>query len=251
MKFVQLARNKKMSIYSDLAAKKRLWSPTMGDKQLVMPGTEGTIGRCLALRVLEIPVGNWVIETGSDELSKLHPDAIALLKSNAEDEVKHDRLLGMATETYQLTTTEMQQEADAIANEWLAHSDHPIVKAFVLENAIFFVILPILRRFGGQGLRNAAFDISSDESIHAPCNRLVAQELGYSFSPSLDLLRDRTVKFLVRDLDAPGKLGLPQVWVDASENLLHRGFAPQLEETKAYIMPAFFESHSADLPQYS
>jgi hypothetical protein len=79
----------------------------------------------------------------------------------------------------------------------------------------------------------------------------VAKELGYSFAPSLDELRDRTVRFLVSDLNVPGKLGLPKVWLDASENLLHKGFAPQLEETKAYIMPAFFESHSADLPQYS
>ncbi|HEY9610496.1 hypothetical protein [Allocoleopsis sp.] len=240
-----------MSFYSNLMSKKRLWSPTMGDKQPVMPGSEGAIGRCLALRVLEIPVGNWVMETGDKELAKLEPDAIALLQSNAEDEIKHDCLLEMATDTYQLTTKEMQEEADAIAAEWLQHPDHPIVKAFVLENSIFFIILPILRRFGGQGLRNAAFDISSDESIHAPCNRKVAKELGYSFSPSLDELRDRTVRFLVRDLNAPGKLGRPQVWFDASENLLHKGFAPQLEETKAYIMPAFFESHAADLPQYS
>lgn len=240
-----------MSFYNNLMSKKRLWSPTMGDKQPVMPGSKGTIGRCLALRVLEIPVGDWVLETEAKELDRIHPDAIALLESNAKDEHKHDQLLNMASATYQLTTDVMQQEADAIALEWLSHPDHPIVKAFVLENAIFFIILPILRRFGGQGLRNAAFDISSDESIHAPCNRQVAHELGYSFSPSLDELRDRTVRFLVSDLNAPGKLGLPQVWLDASENLLHKGFAPQLEETKAYIMPAFFESHAADLPQYS
>lgn len=231
--------------------RKRSWSPTMGDKQPVMPGTENTIGRCLALRVLEVPVGGWVLQTETKESSVLSPEAIALLKSNAEDEKKHDQLLQMATDTYQLTTAEMEQEGGAIASEWLNHPDHPIVKAFVLENAIFFIILPILRKFGGQGLRNAAFDISSDESIHAPCNRRVAQELGYTFSPSLDQLRDRTVRFLVRDLDAPGKLGRPEPWIQASENLLHTGMAPQLRETKAYVMPAFFESHSADLPQYS
>ena len=238
-----------MSVYSNLLSKKRLWSPTMGDKQPVMLGSEGTIGRCLALRVLEIPVGDWVLET--QKRNELSVEAIALLKSNAEDEFKHDCLLQMAHDTYQLTSIEMQQEATAIAEEWLIHPDHPIVKAFVLENSIFFVILPLLRKFGGQGLRNAAFDISSDESIHAPCNRLIAQELGYTFSRSLDALRDKTVRYLVRDLNAPGKLGIPKLWIEASENLLHKGFASQLEETKAYIMPAFFESHAADLPQYS
>lgn len=221
----------------------------MGDKQPVMPGSEGTIGRCLALRVLEIPVGDWVNET--QEKGTLPEDAITLLKSNAEDELKHDKLLQMAHDTYALTTVEMQQEANVIALEWFKHPDPPIVKAFVLENAVFFIILPILRKFGGQGLRNAAFDISSDESIHAPCNRAVAKRMGYSFSPSLDKLRDRTARFLVRDLNAPGKLGLPQPWLDASESLLHKGLAPQLQETQNYIMPAFFESHAADLPQYS
>lgn len=240
-----------MSFYSDLLSKKRLWSPTIGDKQPVMPGSEGTIGRCLALRVLELPVGDWVLEASEKELNKLPNDAIALITSNAEDEKKHDVVLQMAYNVYALTTPEMQAEGNDLAEEWLNHPDHPIVKAFVLENAIFFIILPILRKFGGQGLRNAAFDISSDESIHAPCNRRAAHDLGYTFSPSLDELRDRTARFLVRDLNAPGKLGTPQPWLDASENLLHKGFAPQLEETKAYIMPAFFESHAADLPQYS
>jgi hypothetical protein len=238
-----------MSFYSNLMSKKRLWSPTMGDKQPVMPGSEGTIGRCLALRVLEIPVGDWVNET--QEKGALPEDAIALLKSNVEDELKHDKVLQMAHDTYQLTTPDMQSEANAIALEWLNHPDHPIVKAFVLENAVFFIILPILRKFGGQGLRNAAFDISSDESIHAPGHRAIAKSMGYSFSPSLDKLRDRTARFLVRDLNAPGKLGLPQPWLAASESLLYKGLAPQLQETQNYIMPAFFESHAADLPQYS
>lgn len=239
-----------MNFYAHLASKKRPWQPTCGTKQPVAPGSENTLGRCLALRRLEIPVQDWVAEGAAKERGRLSPEAIALLTSNCEDERKHDQALGMAAASYGLSNATMDAEAEAIAAEWLAHPDHPIVKAGVLEQSVFFVILPLMRKFGGAGLRTVSYDISTDESIHAPANRQAAKDLGYHWSPSLDALRDRTVRWLVSDLDAAGKYGYGEVWIESSKQLLTSGRTSNLDDTRSYVMPAFFEHSARDLPVY-
>lgn len=239
-----------MNFYTHLHSKKRPWQPTCGTKQPVAPGSENTLARCLALRCLEIPVQDWVAEGAMRERSRLSSEAIALLTSNCEDELKHDRALTMAATAYGLGNAAMDAEAQSIAAEWLSHPDHPLVKAATLEQSVFFVILPLMRQFGGAGLRNISRDISTDESIHAPANRQAAEDLGYRYSPSLDALRERTVRWLVDDLNAPGKLGLPEVWVESSKQLLASGRTSNLDNTRSYVMPAFFEHSASDLPVY-
>ncbi len=40
-------------------------------------------------------------------------------------------------------------------------------------------------------------------------------------------------------------------WLDASDQLMYQGKAPQFSETKAARMPAFFEHANTNLPQYA
>lgn len=237
--------------YVQLLEKKRAWQPTFGGYTPVIEGAENTIGRCLGLRTLEISVGDWISDGCLKERDKLGEEAIALLMSNVEDEVKHDRALNLATAACNLTTSGMEEEANDLAEQWRNHPDHPIVKAFVLENGVFFVLLPILRMLGNPGLKNLSADISSDESVHAASHRMVSNQLGLSYSPSLDALRRRTVAWMVSDLDAPGKYGYPEIWLQSSEQLLRSGRSPNLEQTKAYGVPAFFETHASNLSIYA
>ncbi len=239
------------SFYAKLLQRKKSWTPTCGQRAPVAPGSEDTLGRALALRILEIPVGDWIAGVSRQELALLTPDAVTLLASNVEDEYKHDQALNLAHDTYQLTTPTMQADARTLTARWLSHPDHPIVKAAVLETSVFFVILPMMRFLGGPGLRTISGDISNDESIHVATNRQLAKELGYTWSPSLDRLREETVQWLVSDLDAPGNWGYPEVWIKSSRSLLEQGIAPDLEQTKSYVMPAFFEHRNDDLPMYA
>lgn len=233
-----------------LLARKKSWTPTIGKVSPVAEGAEDTIGRALGLRVLEIPVGDWIYLAEKKETASLTPDQLILLDSNIQDEYKHDEALNMAARAYQLTAEGMQAEAEAIAKEWIDHPDHPLVKAWVIENSVFFVILPIFRMLGGAGLRLVSTDISNDESIHVATNRHIARQLGYSYSESLDKLRRKTVAWVVENLDAPGKYGLPDFWIKSSDDLLYQGKAEQLADTQAYVMPAFFEHHNQNLPVY-
>jgi hypothetical protein len=127
-----------------------------------------------------------------------------------------------------------------------------LVKAYVLENSVFFVLLPLLRTFGGCGLGMISADISGDESVHAAVHRQCAKDMGYSYSPSLDHLRRDTVAWLVDGLQIPeaGRSGRSQRWLDASDRLLYEGCS-DLIETRRGIQPAFFEIANDALPNYS
>jgi hypothetical protein len=40
-------------------------------------------------------------------------------------------------------------------------------------------------------------------------------------------------------------------WLESSDNLMYQGKAPELSDTKAGRMPAFFEHSNVNLPQYA
>ena len=130
--------------------------------------------------------------------------------------------------------------------------DSTILKALVIERAIFFVILPFFRFNGDAGLRTVSADISRDEQIHVATNSLVCAELGLTPSKSLDKLRRATINWIMQPLSANVDKYLDKkFWLDASDRLMYEGKAPQLTETKAARMPAFFEHANTNLPQYS
>lgn len=239
------------TLYHRLLAKKTPWTPIIGTKLPVMPGAEKTIAKCLALRILEIPVGEWILESGRQETDRLSDIQKQLIKSNSEDEKKHDLALSMAAKLY-VDLGDFLEEAKLIANEWLDCNDHPIVKAFVIENGVFFVLLPILRVFGNAGLRTLSKDISQDEGIHAPTNRQISLDLGYWYSEKLDRLRKDTVDWLVSDLDCPGRHGIASYWQKRSDTLTETGKAEDLEElTGSFLGQAFFEISNSNLSSYN
>ncbi|MBT9160683.1 MAG: hypothetical protein DDT26_01972 [Dehalococcoidia bacterium] len=239
-----------MDFYAKQLNRKRPWTPTCGDPMPIVKGAESLVGKALSLRILELEVAEWLED--SLKSTNLPQSAIDCLRSNITDEERHDQVLGMAAKTYPFATPSDESEAKALHQAWLDHPDHPLTKAFVLENSVFFVILPILRLFGGVGLGIISADISSDESVHAAVHRQAALDMGYTYSASLDRLRRDTVGWLVEGLRIPeaGASGKPQRWLKASDNLLYNG-ASDLVETKRAIQPAFFEIASNSLPSYS
>lgn len=239
-----------MDFYTQQLARKKPWTPMCGDRLPTMPEADQVLGRCLALRILELEVAEWLEDTLAK--TELPSTAIKCLQSNIKDEQRHDTVLNMAASVYPLATESDTAEAAQIKQQWLSHPDHPLVKAFVLENSVFFVILPLLRTFGGVGLGIVSADISGDESVHAAVHRQAAKDLNYTYSTSLDRLRRDTVGWLVDGLRIPeaGRLGRSQKWLDASDNLLYNG-ASDLVETRRGIQPAFFEIANNSLPSYS
>ena len=237
-----------MNPYQKLLARKRTWTPIQSTAGKLKEGSEDAIFRALALRNMELPVGDFINEACSKEI----PEASrALLESNIQDEERHDLALGYITNALGVNE-EAEKEALRLRQAWIEHPDHPVLKAMVAERAIFFVLLPLFRFNGDPGLRTVSADISRDEQVHVAANSLVCRELGLTVSPSLDRLRKATIAWVMQPLGkSEDKYLDKQFWLDQSDSLMYSGKAEGLLETQRGRMPAFFETSNSDLPSYA
>ena len=238
-----------MNPYQKLLERKRTWTPVQTTAGTVKEGAEKVLKRALAVRHMELPVGEFINEALSTEVPPL---ARELLLSNVQDEQKHDLALGYIANAHGVDE-KAEAEALRLRDAWTSHPDHTITKAMVAERAIFFVLLPLFRAVGDPGMRTCSADISRDEQIHVAANSLVHSELGYNISPSLDLLRKATINWVMQPLSAtnPDKYLNKKFWLDSSDRLMYEGKAPELTFTQASRVPAFFEHSNNDLPQYA
>ena len=235
--------------YQKLIDRRRTWTPVQTTAGELKHGAEETIYRALAIRHMELPVGGFIKEG----LEKDVPDAArTLLELNVEDELKHDLALGYIANSIG-TDPQAESEALRLRSAWEQHPDHTITKALVAERAIFFVLLPFFRFNGDAGLRTVSADISRDEQIHVATNSLVCSELGLSPSASLDKLRKATINWVLQPLgiNTYDRYLDKKFWLDASDNLMYQGKAPEFNYTKAARMPSFFEHANTNLPQYA
>ena len=238
----------KTNPYDKLLSRKRKWTPVKPKAGVFKNGAEEAIRRCLAIRHMELPVGEFIKEG----LEKNVPEnARTLLIDNVRDEIRHDQALQYIVDAHGVDA-KSENEALRLRDAWIEHPDHTITKALVAERAIFFVLLPFFRFTGDDALRTVSADISRDEQIHVATNSLVCTELGLIPSPSLDKLRKATINWIFQPLgNSPDRYLDKKFWLDSSDRLMYEGKAPQLSETQAGRMPAFFEHSNVNLPQYS
>jgi hypothetical protein len=237
-----------MNPYEKLLSRKRTWTPVQTTAGKLADGAEETIYRALAIRHMELPVGDFIQDALQNEVPEMARD---LLLSNIKDEENHDLALGYIANAIGVDE-KAEEEAKRLRDAWTAHPDHTILKALVAERAIFFVLLPFFRFNGDAGLRTVSADISRDEQVHVATNSLVARELNLDWSPSLDKLRKATINWVLQPLgNSPNKYLNKKFWLDASDRLMYEGKAPELADTKRARMPAFFEHANPNLPQYA
>jgi len=236
-----------MNPYQKLLDTKRKWTPVKTTAGSVVEGAEEVIFRALAMRHMELPVGDF-IEAALNEIPVLSQD---LLRSNVKDEENHDLALNYIAESLGVDE-KAEAEAKRLREAWISHPDHSILKALVAERAIFFVLLPFFRFNGDSGLRTVSADISRDERTHVAANSLVCAELGLTPSPSLDKLRKATISWVMQPLNnsLSNKYLQKDFWLKASDNLMYQGKAPELSDTKRGRMISFFEHDNRNLPQY-
>jgi hypothetical protein len=238
-----------MNPYEKLMARKRKWTPVAVTAGTCKAGAEETIHRALALRHMELPVGDFINDALASDVPALSRE---LLISNVRDEENHDLALNLIANAYGVDE-KAEKEAMALRQAWTSHPDHTVLKAMVAERAIFFVLLPFMRFNGDAAMRTTSADISRDEQIHVATNSLVCRELGLDISPSLDKLRKATINWVMQPLQvgASDKYLDKKFWLDSSDRLMYEGKAPELSATRAARMPAFFEHDSRNLPQYA
>ena len=238
----------KLNPYQQLLNRKRKWTPVQTTAGLCKAGAEETVHRALALRHMELPVGDFIRDGLVTDVPALSRE---LLESNITDELNHDVALGYCANAYGVDE-KAESEALRLREAWTSHPDHTILKAMVAERAIFFVLLPFFRANGDAGMRTVSADISRDEQIHVAANSLVCRELGLTVSPSLDKLRKATINWVMQPLGSNADKYLDKkFWLDSSDRLMYEGKAPELSFTKSARMPAFFEHSNVNLPQYA
>ena len=147
-----------MNPYQKLLNRKRKWTPVQVNAGTCKEGAEATIHRALALRHMELPVGDFIRDALETEVPAA---ARSLLQSNITDEENHDVALGYIANAYGVDE-KAEAEALRLREAWMAHPDHTITKAMVAERAIFFVLLPFFRATGDAGMRTTSADISRD-----------------------------------------------------------------------------------------
>ena len=235
--------------YQTLLQRKRTWTPVATIKGKFKEGAEETLRRALALRHMELPVGDFIRDALSSEIPVLSRE---LLESNVQDEIKHDLALGYVADAWGIDP-KAEREALTLRDAWTEHPDHTVLKAMVAERAIFFVLLPFFRFNGDAGMRTVSADISRDEQVHVASNSLVCKELGLEISPSLDKLRKATINWVMQPLgiNTTDKYLDKKFWLDSSDRLMYEGKAPELSDTQRARMPAFFEHANQNLPQYA
>ena len=237
-----------MNPYQKLLNRKRKWTPVQTTAGTVSDGSQATLHRVIALRHLELPVGDFILDALNNDVPEM---ARELLLSNVEDEKNHDLALSYVADAYGVDE-KAEKEALALRDAWTAHPDHTILKAMVAERAVFFVLLPFLRAHGDAGMRTVSADISRDEQIHVAANSIVCRELGLNISPSLDKLRKATINWVMQPLGSNADKYLDRkFWLDSSDRLMYEGKAPELSYTKSARMLAFFEHSNENLPQYA
>lgn len=240
--------------YIHLHQRKRTWTPVEVSAGQLLSGGEEVIQRALALRCLEIPVGDFLTEAMKGDL----PEGVdaegcrELLLSNVEDEIKHDIALNYAAAAHKVPA-QFEKEAAHICKTWLELDRHPVLKAVILERSVFFVLLPIFRFLGDTGLRTTSADISRDEQTHVAANTLVCQALDLKADTTLNNLRRATVNWVLQPLkgEADHRHLSGNFWLNQSDSLYATGKALGLTDTRASRMPAFFETANQNLPQYA
>ena len=234
--------------YQKLLNRKRKWTPVQTTAGSCKAGAEEAVHRALALRHMELPVGDFIRDALDTDVPALSRE---LLESNVTDEENHDLALGYIANAYGVDE-KAESEALRLREAWTSHPDHTILKAMVAERAIFFVLLPFFRANGDAGMRTVSADISRDEQIHVAANSIVCRELGLTVSPSLDKLRKATISWVMQPLGSNADKYLDRkFWLDSSDRLMYEGKAPELSFTKAARVPAFFEHSNVNLPQYA
>jgi hypothetical protein len=185
------------------------------------------------------------------DLNKLDKGAIETLLRNIEDEEKHELALTRAKNAMTDYDSSFEKEALEIISAWNRLPDPEIVKAAVLENSIFFLILPLYANFGGAALRITSNSISADERIHVVSHRTAAQQLGIKPSRAMNELRKATVEYIATDLESEaGSRWTLDRMMRNSDNLLKRGVS-DLVETAVGVVLAPFEQSNSSLDVYS
>lgn len=231
-------------------SQRRSWQPNNPSPKTETAKWSDTISRCLALTDLEPAVAEF-IQLGLDrsDATKIQ-DLIPTLQTNITDEIKHETALTRAKQSLKNYNSEFEFTAKQLISRWRSLSDNPITIAAVLENGVFFIILPLYSLGGSASLRITSNSISQDERIHVQSHRAAAQLLKAPPSKQLNKLRVETIDWLSDSLLCDRSHLTKDRLLANSQRLMQNGVS-DLIETQAASVNAPFELSNNTLDKYA
>jgi hypothetical protein len=231
---------------------RRSWKPNNPDPFSERSQASKTISRCLALTSLEPAVASF-IGNGLDkhDTTNLSQPLIDQLLINIKDEENHEVALTQCKMAMIDYDNSFEKEAAQLCKAWLAVSCNPITTAAILENGIFFLILPLYQLVGGASLKQTSRSISGDEAKHVILHREAAQRMNSRPTKEVNSLRIETIAFLARDIkeEMGGKWSVERM-LNNSLSLLQKGTS-DLVETRVASVSAPFEISNRNLENYA
>ena len=104
-----------MNPYQKLQQRKRKWTPVQTTAGLCRDGSQEALYRVLALRHMELPVGDFIQDAIKNEVPETSVD---LLRSNIKDEENHDLALGYIANAYGVDE-KAEREALRLQKAWI------------------------------------------------------------------------------------------------------------------------------------
>ena len=123
-----------MNPYEKMMARKRKWTPVQTTAGTCKQGAEEAIFRALALRHMELPVGDFITNALNSEVPTL---AREILESNVKDEENHDIALGYIANAYGV---DPQAEKEALRLKVSATSSKGLLTDSQYRVVVFCVI---------------------------------------------------------------------------------------------------------------
>lgn len=238
-----------IAFFNKIESQRRSWNPNNPAPSSETCLWPETISRCLALTDLEPAVADF-IRSGLDtnDLNVLAP-AIGSLKANITEEVRHELAFTRAKTALKDYDNSFEPEAQQLISAWKSLPDNPITTAAVLENGVFFVILPIYATAGSTSLRITSASVSIDERVHVQVHRAAAQLLKAKPSKKLNELRKATIDYIGSSLVADSATWDKQKLQRNSDLLMTRGVSDLLE-TQVVNVNAPFELNNCSMDSY-
>ena len=228
-----------------IQSKRRKWQPSNPAPNSETSGATITISKCLSLTNLEPVVAKFISDGLSKyDVSKLSPGLIEQLETNITDEDNHEIALTQCKAAMKDYDSRYEAEVPDICQRWLDLPDCPIVSAAVLENSVFFCILPIYSIAGGISLRQTSQSISGDERIHVATHREASMLLGARPSKQLNRLRLDTVEWLFNNVSELGKAWTLDRMINNSNSLLAKGISDMIETQIASVSAPFEQNNN-------
>jgi hypothetical protein len=231
---------------------RRSWKPNNPLPLSEYSQASKTISRCLALTKLEPAVASF-ISNGLDkhDTTNLSQPLIDQLLINIKDEENHELALTQCKMAMIDYDSSFEKEAAQLCKAWSNVSCNPITTAAILENGIFFLILPLYQLVGGTSLKQTSRSISGDEAKHVILHREAAQRMGSKPTKEVNSLRIETITFLAKDIkeEMGGRWSVERM-LNNSISLLQKGTS-DLEETKVASVNCPFEISNRNIENYA